>query len=138
MAVKENVCCLWQFYFLQLFIPLVHHLIFLRITIVTTLLSTEHELFGPYGQGSCWSQFHGFQEICHSVPQNSFKDAKSPRLFSSNENMKSLRMCENFNFSTMAEDMYSSMTAINQPLTGRNRQGEEVVQISDYRAWADQ
>ena len=62
-----------------------------------------------------------------SVPQNSFWDDKSPRLFSSNENMKCLRMCENFNFSTVAEGMYSSMTAINQPLTVRNRQGEEIV-----------
>jgi len=41
--------------------------------------------------------------------------------------MISLRMCENINFPTVAENMYSSMTAISQPLTGRNRQGEEVV-----------
>jgi len=32
-------------------------------------------------------------------------------------------MCENFNFPTVAENMYRSMTAINQPLTGRNRTG---------------
>ena len=35
--------------------------------------------------------------------------------------MKSLRMCEKFNFSTLANLIYSSRTTINQPLTVRNR-----------------
>jgi len=50
-----------------------------------------------------------------------------PGFFSRHCLMISLRMCENINFPTVAENMYSSMTAISQPLTGRNRQGEEVV-----------
>jgi len=37
--------------------------------------------------------------------------------------MKSLRMCENFNFPTEAENVYRSVTAINHPLRGRNRSG---------------
>jgi hypothetical protein len=39
------------------------------------------------------------------------------------ETMKYLRMCENFNFLTVAKNIYSTMTAINRPLTGRNRIG---------------
>jgi len=31
MAIKEYVYCLWQMYFLHQFIPLVHHLLFLRM-----------------------------------------------------------------------------------------------------------
>jgi hypothetical protein len=46
-----------------------------------------------------------------------------------------LRMCENCSFPAVAENMYSSMTANNQPLTGIV-QGVEVVYISDYRVWA--
>ena len=37
--------------------------------------------------------------------------------------MKSLRMCENFNFTTVADNIYRAMAVINQPLTGRNRTG---------------
>jgi hypothetical protein len=31
MAINGNVYCLWQIYFLHQFIPLVHHLLFLRM-----------------------------------------------------------------------------------------------------------
>jgi len=40
--------------------------------------------------------------------------------------MKSLRVGENFNFPTVAENVYRSVTAINHPLTGRNRTGSGV------------
>jgi len=39
------------------------------------------------------------------------------------ETIKFLRMCENFNFPTVGKHIYSSRTAINQPLTGRNGTG---------------
>jgi len=71
------------------------------------------------------SQFHGFEELCPGVPQYSVKDAKYPSLFSSHDNTISLRMYENFDFPTVAENVYRSMTAINQPLTARNRTGRE-------------
>jgi hypothetical protein len=35
-------------------------------------------------------------------------------------NMKSLILCEKFNFPAVAENIYTSRTAIIQPLTGRN------------------
>jgi len=41
--------------------------------------------------------------------------------FKSHEIMKCLTMCENFNFPTVAKNIYRNMTAINQPLTWRNR-----------------
>ena len=48
-----------------------------------------------------------------------------PAFFSSHDNKISLRMCENFDFPTVAENMYRSMTAINQPLTARDTTGRE-------------
>jgi hypothetical protein len=33
------------------------------------------------------------------------------------------------------ENIYRSRTAINQPLTGRDRRGEEDVWITDYGVW---
>ena len=45
----------------------------------------------------------------------------SQDFFKSHEIMKFLRMCENFNFPTVSKNIYRNMTAINQPLTQRNR-----------------
>jgi hypothetical protein len=43
-----------------------------------------------------------------------------------------------FDFPTVRENMYRSRTAINRPLTGRNRrEREEDVYISDYRVWTE-
>ena len=119
--IKEYVYYLWQISFLHQFIPLVHHLLLLRMK--NSDNSVQNMNCGPYGQRCCSSQFRGFQELCSGVPQNSVQDAKCPRLFSSHENIKSLRMCENFNSPTAAENIYSSVTAIKKPLTGRNRTG---------------
>jgi len=50
----------------------------------------------------------------------------SQEFFTSYETMKFLRMCENFNFPKVSGNIYSSMTAIKWPLTGRNKTGRGV------------
>lgn len=43
----------------------------------------------------------------------------------------------NFDFLMVEENIYRSRTAANQPLTGRDRIGEEDVWITDYGVWTD-
>jgi hypothetical protein len=42
---------------------------------------------------------------------------------------------KNFDFLMVEENIYRIRTAINQPLTGRDRIGEEDVWITDYGVW---
>ena len=49
----------------------------------------------------------------------------SQAFLTSYETVKCLRMCGNCNFPKVSGNIYSSMTAINQPLTGRNWTGRE-------------
>ena len=49
--------------------------------------------------------------------------------------MKSLRICGSSNLPTVAENMYRSMTAINQLLTGRNKTGSGG--CVDYTVWTE-
>ena len=57
--------------------------------------------------------------------RSEFRMPNVPGFFKLCETIKCLRMCENCNFPTVAKYIYSSMTAISQPLTGRNWTGRE-------------
>jgi len=61
---------------------------------------------------------------CHTELSSGCK--MSQEFFTSYETMKFLRMCENFNFPKVSGNIYSSMTAIKWPLTGRNKTGRGV------------
>ena len=65
--------------------------------------------------------FMGFKTLSCCPTQFSVGCQMSQDFFKSHEIMKSLRMCENFNFPTVAKNIYRTMTAINQPLTQSNR-----------------
>jgi hypothetical protein len=123
MSVKEDVYYIWQIYFLHQFIPLVRYLLFLRV--YNSDDSTEHST------GIMWTLWIRLPFIPVSwvvralswCPTEFSLGCQMSQVFSNNERMKALRMCENFNFPTVAENMYSSVIAINQPLRGRNRTG---------------
>ena len=69
--------------------------------------------------------FMGFKSsvmVSHSIQ---LKMPNVPGFFSSHDNTISVRMCENFDFPTVAENMYRSMTDINQPLAARDMTGRE-------------
>jgi hypothetical protein len=69
--------------------------------------------------------FMGFWELCHAVPQNSVRDAKWSGVFKSQKQDISDNAHQYLEFSTVELNIYSSRTAINRPLTGRNRRGRE-------------
>ena len=67
--------------------------------------------------------FMGFKSSVLVSHGSEFRMPNVPGFLSSQMKLKCLRMCENFNFPTVAKNIYSSGTAINQPLTGRDRTG---------------
>ena len=96
MAIKVNVYYLWQIYFLHQFIPLLHHLLFLRMYNSDEYLAQNLNYVGPYGQES---QFRGLDRAVLVSHRIEFRMANIPGFLSSHvETMKSLTMCENSNF----------------------------------------
>jgi hypothetical protein len=61
----------------------------------------------------------GFKELCPSVPQNLLQDTRCSGFFASHKIYHS-SVCECFDLSKVVENISSSRTAINQPLTGKN------------------
>jgi hypothetical protein len=93
-------------------------------TIIMPLFSTKMNYVALW-IGIPFFPVSSVEQLYPGVPLNWLKVAKCPWLFFSKsyETTKSLRMSENFNVPTVAKNIYSSRTAINQPLRGRSRTG---------------
>jgi hypothetical protein len=90
--------------------------------------SWESSDFSRYCSG-----FMGFKELCAIVLQDSVQDAKYPGVFPSYKHETLFLIAyEHFDFPTEGENICRGRTAINQPLTGRNRRGRERERCVDW------
>jgi len=121
VAVREDVHYLWQIYFLHQFIPLVHHHLFLRMCNSDYYIGQNVYCVGLMDRGPVHPSFRVLIALSYCHTELSSGCEMSQELFTSYENMKFEKCVKILTFPKWQKNIYSSMTAIKRPLTGRDR-----------------